>query len=131
MGGKPTYEELEKRIKHLEKEVAEKTHIEDTCLEGVSIFQDIFTKAADGICVCHNIPDEPYVKFSHWNPQMNEITGYSMEEINKRGWYQSMFPDPKVQKQSIGRMAEMREGKDIQEEELVITTKNGEKKPLS
>ena len=131
MGGKPTYEELEKRVTLLEKEVAEKANLEKTFHEVVSMFRDIFEKAADGICVCHNIPDEPYVRFTHWNPRMTEITGYSMEEINKLGWYQTMYPDPKVQKRAIERMTKMREGDDIQSEEWVITTKSGEKKPLS
>jgi PAS domain S-box-containing protein len=131
MGGTPTYEELEKRIRLLEKEVSEKTHLEEAFFEVVSMFRDIFEKAADGICVCHNIPDEPYVRFTHWNPRMNEITGYTMEEINKLGWYQTLYPDPKVQKRATERMIKMRESDDIQAEEWVITAKSGEKKPLS
>ena len=131
MGGTPTYEELEKRVRLLEKEVSEKTQLEEAFLEVVSMFRDIFEKAADGICVCHNIPDEPYVRFTHWNPRMNEITGYTMEEINKLGWYQTLYPDPKLQKRAVERMVKMREGDDIQTEEWVITAKSGEKKPLS
>jgi PAS domain S-box-containing protein len=131
MGGKPTYEELEKRVTFLEEKVAENANLEETFHEVVSMFRDIFEKAADGICVCHNIPDEPHIRFTHWNPRMTEIAGYSIEEINKLGWYQTMFPDPEVQKRSIERMDKMREGDDIQAEEWVITTKSGEKKPLS
>jgi PAS domain S-box-containing protein len=131
MGGKPSYEELEKRVKFLEKTVAEKTHLEETVLDVVSMFQDIFEKAADGICVCHNIPEEPYIKFSHWNPRMTEITGYSMEEINKLGWYQTMYPDPEVQQRAIKRMNKMRGDNDIQAEEWVVTTKDGGEKPVS
>jgi PAS domain S-box-containing protein len=123
MGGKPTYEELEK--------VAEKAHLEESLLDIVSMFRDIFEKAADGICVCHNIPDEPYVRFTHWNSRMTEMTGYSMEEINTLGWYQAMYPDPEVQQRATERMAKMREGDDIRAEEWVITAKSGEKKPLS
>ncbi|MGB5991708.1 MAG: PAS domain S-box protein [Desulfobacterales bacterium] len=131
MAAKPTYEELEKRVKLLEEKEAEKAHLEETSLEVVSMFQEIFEKAADGICVCHNIPDEPYVRFTHWNPQMTAITGYSMEKINTLGWYQTMYPDPEVQKRVIERMVNMRESNDIQAEEWLITTKSGEKKPLS
>ncbi|MDH3838682.1 MAG: PAS domain-containing protein, partial [Desulfobacteraceae bacterium] len=131
MGKKPTYEELKKAVKLLYEEVAEKEHLEETSLEVVSIFQDIFEKAADGICVCHNIPEDPYVRFTHWNPQMTAITGYSVEEINTLRWYQTMYPDPEVQKLAIERMGKMRESNDIQSEEWLITTKSGEKKPLS
>jgi PAS domain S-box-containing protein len=131
MSGNPTYEELEQRITLLEKEIAEKAQFEASCLEVVSIFRDIFEKGADGICVCHSIPDEPWVRFSHWNRRMTEITGYNLEEINRLGWYQTMYPDPDVQKRAIERMAKMREGDDILAEEWVVTAKNGEKKPLS
>ena len=131
MGGNPTYEELKQRIKLLEKTIAEKAQSEASYLDVASIFRDIFEKAADGICVCHNIPDEPWVRFSHWNPRMTEITGYNLEEINRLGWYQTLYPDPYLQKQAIDRMAKMREGYDILAEEWVITAKNGEKKPLS
>ena len=131
MSGKPSYEELEKKVKLLEEKVAEKARLEDAFLEVSSIFMDIFENAADGICVCHNIPDEPYVRFTHWNPQMTEITGYSREEINQLGWYQTMYPDPEVQKRAIERMAQMREGDHIRAEQWVITTKSGETKPLS
>ena len=131
MSGKPSYEELEKKVKLLEEKVAEKARLEDAFLEVSSIFMDIFENAADGICVCHNIPDEPYVRFTHWNPQMTEITGYSREEINQLGWYQTMYPNPEVQKRAIERMAQMREGDHIRAEQWVITTKSGETKPLS
>jgi PAS domain S-box-containing protein len=131
MAGKPTYEELEQRVKQLEKELTEREHLEEAIRENVSMFEDILDKAADGICVCHNIPEEPYVRFTHWNPQMTGIVGYTMEEINKLGWYQTMYPDLEVQKWAIERMAKMREGDNIQAEEWMITTKSGEKKQLS
>jgi PAS domain S-box-containing protein len=131
MGDKPTYEELEKKARLLEEKEAEKAHLEDAFLEVSSIFLDIFENAADGICVCHNIPDEPYVRFSHWNPRMTEITGYSMEEINQLGWYQTMYPDPEVQKHAIERMCQMREGDHIRTEQWEITTKSAQIKPLS
>ena len=129
MSGKPSYEELEKKVKLLEEKVAEKARLEDAFLEVSSIFMDIFENAADGICVCHNIPDEPYVRFTHWNPQMTEITGYSREEINQLGWYQTMYPDPEVQKRAIERMAQMREGDHIRAEQWVITAEKQNRCP--
>lgn len=131
MDRKPTYEELEQKVKELEKEATKKKQLEKTLRENVSMIEDILEKAADGICICYNIPEEPYVKFTHWNPRMTTITGYNKEEINKLGWYQTMYPDPGIQKQAIERMAQMRKGDDIIAEEWVITTKDGEKKALS
>ena len=131
MGGKPTYEELEKKVTLLEEKVAEKKQLEETFHDAVSMLQDILDKAADGICVCQNIPEEPYIKFTHWNPRMTEFTGYTMEEINRLGWYQTMYPDPAVQHRAIERMTKMREGDDIRAEEWVVTTKEYGEKPLS
>jgi len=92
---------------------------------------DILEKAADGICVCHNVPEWPHVRFSHWNPRMTAITGYTVEEINRLGWYQSLYPDPQVQRRAVDRMARMRKGDDIRAEEWVIATKGGEERHLS
>ncbi|MES0447385.1 MAG: PAS domain S-box protein, partial [Desulfobacterales bacterium] len=131
MERKPTYEELEQRVNFLEEELGKREHLEEPLRDTVSMLQDMLEKAADGICVCYNISEDPYVKFVHWNPRMNIITGYTMEEINKLGWYQTMYPDPEVQKRAFERMTKMREGADIQAEEWVIMTKSGEKKPLS
>lgn len=95
------------------------------------LLEDILEKAADGICVCHNIPSEPYVKFTHWNPRMIRITGYTVEEINRLGWYQSMYPDPEARQNAVERMAGMYKGDDIKAEEWTVTSKDGNKKTLS
>jgi PAS domain-containing protein len=42
-----------------------------------------------------------------------------------------MYPDPEVQRSAIARMARMRAGHDIKEEEWVICTKGGEKRTLA
>ncbi|MCF8077278.1 MAG: PAS domain S-box protein [Desulfotignum sp.] len=112
-------------------DVTDRKRAEEQLGEQSKTLRDILEKAADGICVCHNIPEEPYVRFTHWNPRMAEITGYSMEEINGAGWYQSMYPDPEVQQKAIERMNRMRHGDNIKAEEWIITCKNSEKKTLS
>ncbi len=97
----------------------------------IETLSNMISSAADGICVCHNIPEFPYVRFTHWNPRMYEITGYTMEEINRHGWYQSLYKDRQVRQKAIERMAEMRAGQDIHAEEWRITAKNGVNKHLS
>ena len=62
---------------------------------------------------------------------MIEITGYTMNEINRQGWYQTMYPDPEIQARAIERMARMRQGDDIVGEEWEITRADGEKRLLS
>lgn len=112
-------------------DVSETKQAEKELQEHTKMLEDVLNQAADGICVCHAISEKPYVRFTHWNPRMVEITGYTMDEINRFGWYQTMYPDPEVQKRAIERMASMRDGDDIQAEEWTITTKSGERRPLS
>lgn len=112
-------------------DVTEQKRAERALEEHVSMMEAILEKAADGICVCHNIDEFPYVRFSHWNPRMSAITGYTLEEINQSGWYQTMYPDPGLRQAAIERMSRMRVGDDIRAEEWVITTKDGTVLPLS
>jgi len=91
----------------------------------------IIQSAANGICVCQEVPDYPYVAFSVWNQRMTEITGYTMEEINRLGWYQSLCPDPELQAKARARMDRMRQGEDLHGEEWQATRKDGTKRVLS
>lgn len=113
------------------RDISKRKKAEKRLEEQANTLRDILEKAADGICVCHNIPEEPYVRFTHWNPRMSEITGYTMEEINQAGWYQSLYPDSEIQQKAIERMTGMRKGDDIQAEEWIVTTKSGTEKALS
>jgi PAS domain S-box-containing protein len=81
----------------------------------------VIERAAEGLCMCHEVPEPPFVRFTVWNDRMREITGYTMEEINRLGWYQSMYPDPAVQARAVERMNRMRQGDDMRGEEWEIT----------
>jgi len=96
----------------------------------LSFREAVISHAAEGMCVCHQITDFPYVEFTLWNDRMNEITGYTMEEINRLGWYQTVYPDPDLQARAIDRMSEMRLGMDLEAEEWVITRKDGRERVL-
>ena len=91
----------------------------------------VIDSAAEGVCVCHSTETHPFVEFTVFNRRMEELTGYTMEEINRLGWYQSLYPDPEVQKRAIERMARMRVGDNLFGEEWLITCKNGAKRLLS
>ena len=56
---------------------------------------------------------------------MVELTGYDLEEINRKGWYQSVYPDPDIQAKAIARMAAMREGIHLEAETWEITRADG------
>ncbi len=94
----------------------------------VSFRNSIVKGAAEGLVVCHEIPDFPYVAFTEWNDRMTEMTGYEMEEINRLGWYQTVYPDSEIRERAMERMSRMRHGDDLHGEEWVITRKDGEKR---
>lgn len=90
----------------------------------------IIQRATEGLCVCHAIEDFPYVQFTEWNDKMEAITGYTLPEINEKGWYQSLYPDPDVQARAIERMDRMRYGDDLKAEEWIITRADGQKRTV-
>jgi len=95
----------------------------------ITTFQEaVLNRVSEGLCVCNNVDEFPYVRFTVWNEKMVEITGYSREEINRLGWYQTMYPDPELRDRAISRMDEMRTGNDLIAEEWVITTADVSKK---
>jgi len=113
------------------RDITERKRAEEA-LRQESLFRNaIIEHAAEGLCVCHETVELPHVAFTVWNNRMTEITGYSMDEINRLGWYQTMYPDPEVQARTIERMARMRQGNDIMGEEWEITRADGEKRLLS
>ncbi len=90
----------------------------------------IIQTAAEGICVCAGRSEHPYVRFQIWNNQMEKITGYTLQEMNELGWYQSMYPNPEHRQLAIERMERMYKGDDLYGEVWPITRKDGEIRTL-
>jgi len=106
-------------------DITERRQAEEAIRQENTFRQLILDNLTEGICVCHASPGFPFVYFSVWNPQMEMITGYGQEEINRLGWYQSLYPDPQVRQQAIDRMASMRQGENLMAEEWEIRHRNG------
>ena len=119
------------RIQVLEDQVSQQQKVIQAQREDQSFRKGVIERAAEGVCVCHDIPTFPYVKFTVWNQRMVDITGYTMEEINARGWYQSIYPDPEVQQRAHERMDRMRKGEDLRFERWEMTRRNGEKRSVA
>ena len=99
----------------------------EAALREANAFQDtVMTVAGDGIAVCHAREQYPYLAFSVWNKAMEEMTGYSMEAINRLGWFQTVYPDPAMQAQAVERMDRMQSGEHLKDEEWTITRASGE-----
>ncbi|WP_319588471.1 PAS domain S-box protein [uncultured Desulfobulbus sp.] len=91
----------------------------------------IIDNMADGLCVFHELTAPPFISFTVWNDRMAEITGHTMEAINRSGWYQTLYPDSEVQEKVVERMQAMRQGEELRAEEWLMTRANGEKRTVS
>ena len=112
-------------------DITNRKQAEETLRRESSFRKAIINNVTEGLCVCCETRVYPFIKFTVWNDRMNEITGYTVEEINRLGWYQTVYPDPVVQAKAIESMKRMRERKDLRAEEWQITRADGSKRVLS
>ena len=122
--------ELKRRTQRLDSLLVKLNEMGRQLYMDLSIKKCVIERAAEGICACHEIPEHPFIRFTLWNPRMSEITGYSMKQINRQGWYQTMYPDRKMQEKARQRMAKMRDNDDLHYERWVITRADGVKRTL-
>lgn len=118
-------------IIHIATDIIARKRAEDAQREEHSFRSSVIDHAAEGLCVCHETVEYPYVRFTVWNDQMKKITGYTMEEINRLGWYQTVYPDPELQARAKERMARMSAGDDLHAEAWEITRADGGKRVLN
>jgi PAS domain S-box-containing protein len=100
--------------------------INEERLRAESDFRElIIDSAGQGISVCQMIAESPFIRFTVWNQQMREITGYSVEEINRIGWYQALHPDEASQQRCIDRIRRLHQGEELNTEEWELTRSDG------
>ncbi len=97
----------------------------------LALMEDLAEKNADGFAVWKRIPGNPVIFFLRWNRRMEEITGYTLEEINRLGWCRTVCPDPVDEQRMAERLERVMAGEDLRAEEWVVTTKWGEKRTCS
>jgi PAS domain S-box-containing protein len=128
----PIYEnDVMVRTVGIARDVTRQTLLEERLAHENKFRESVIENAADGICVCHEIEEYPYVHFTVWNRRMTEITGYNRADINRLGWYQTVYPNPETQALATQRMEEMRQGIDLTGEEWTITRVDGTERVLS
>jgi len=125
------HERIKRRAADLDQDMAGLKRAREELREESIFRKAIIDGATEGICVCHEIEEYPYVRFTIWNERMTEITGYTIDDINLMGWYQTVYPDREVQARAIQRMEWMRKGVDLFGEEWEITRADGQKRAVS
>ncbi|MDD5723386.1 MAG: PAS domain S-box protein [Syntrophales bacterium] len=118
-------------IHGVSRDITKRKRAEDVLCKEYSFRNAVIDNVAEGICVWHETEDYPFIKLTIWNGPMTEITGYTMEEINRLGWYQTLYPEPELQAKAIKRLKKIRQGKELHAEEWDITHADGSKCVLS
>ena len=112
-------------------DITERRQVEEALREEFAFRTAIIERAAEGLCVCHEIAEYPYSVFTVWNDRMIEITGYTMDEINRLGWYQTVYVEPDLRARAQARMAQFATGEDLIAEEWEITRADGQKRVVA
>ncbi|MBI1387459.1 MAG: response regulator [bacterium] len=112
-------------------ETAKLKAVEEALKQESNFTRQVIESAAEGMCVNHRVEGSPHARFTLWNRRMEEITGYTLEEINELGWTPTMYPEPEYQKKAFDRLEAMRNGDHLCAEEWTITRSNGEKRVIS
>jgi PAS domain S-box-containing protein len=112
------------------REISERHQVEESNRKISEFRETLIRTAAEGICVCYPIPVHPYVAFSVWNQQMTEITGYDIHEINRLGWYQTVYPDSAYREKVKERIDRIWQGEHYGSEEREIVRKDGQRRTI-
>ena len=72
--------------------------------------QQIVENMTEGLCVFYEVEEFPFLCFTVWNQQMQAITGYTLEDINRLGWYHSLYPNLEDREQGIADLKKMGRG---------------------
>jgi PAS domain S-box-containing protein len=113
-------------IQGIFRDIRERKKAEHQMREETRFRQTLIESAAEGICLWQRIGEYPFVRFTVWNQRMQEITGYTMQQINALGWYQTLYPTPELQERARQRMAMVEAGGMVRGLETRVITKSGD-----
>ena len=95
MASKPTYEELEQRVKELENEADRREQAEAALQESESQSRQLAESSPFGVTITR-----PDLTFEYFNPKFTELFGYTIEDLpDKQTWFERAYPDEEYRKQ--------------------------------
>jgi PAS domain S-box-containing protein len=119
------------KIIHIATDITARKEMEMKLVAELAFNRSVIYDAPEGVCVCHAIPEFPYVQFTVWNDRMTGITGYTLEEINTGGYFQTLYPDQELRARAVERIQRIINGDNLAGENWQITDKRGEKRVVA
>ncbi|MGA0200248.1 MAG: PAS domain-containing protein, partial [Prochlorotrichaceae cyanobacterium] len=119
------------RVIGVNADISDRKTAEEQIQQESAFRQQILDNMAEGLCVCKILPDFPSIRFSLWNPRMEEITGYNLAEINALDWSRILYANPKIRRRVIDLMTTVRQGKNVISQEWQIQHKNGQQRTVA
>ena len=112
----------------IKEDITERKRLERQLSEQLAFTQSVIDAEINGIAVCHEIAEAPYVQFTVWNRSMEHLTGYSLQEINVLGWRQILDRGPDPKNLAGEMMRRIGNGEHLLGEEWTIIRKTGEQR---
>lgn len=112
----------------IKEDITERKRLERQLSEQLAFTQSVIDAEINGIAVCHAIDEMPHIQFTVWNRSMEHLTGYSLGEINRLGWQQTLDHDPNQQNRARELMNQVCNGEHLHGEEWTIIRKTGEQR---
>ena len=112
-------------------DVTNQVESEQAIREMNALHESIISTAAEGICVCEEVTQTSPVTFILWNEKMIELTGYTLEEINRLGWRETVYTTPVERREAEERLHQVLDGNQLLNREIEIRCKNGDRKTLA
>ncbi len=91
----------------------------------------VIAGVTEGLCVFHPVAGFPHLEFTVWNDRMTEITGYTMERVNREGWLETLIPDATAREPVLRRLERLWKGDHLRNEEWTIIRADGRKRLVS
>jgi len=112
------------------RDITEQKKAEAQLKQQIDFQSQILEQASEGIVLWELTEDDKFVRFLVWNRRMQEITGYTKEEINQLGWLETMYPDLQERAKARKTMLKALLGSPNKGTDFEILSKKGESKQL-
>lgn len=112
----------------ISRDITERKRAEEAFRKISALHETIIHAAVEGISLCSPTADQRDVQFSVWNEQMVAITGYTRDEINRLGFFRTLFQDPEAWQRAALQLTAILRGKILQNQEWEISRKDGDRR---